>query len=45
MRPYMNKKDYEYFEHGLNTNYQGMDHLNKKIYCKMFGFKTHDELI
>lgn len=36
----MNEKDYDELSHALNTNYTGLDHIDKHVYLKMFGYKS-----
>lgn len=35
----MEKKDYEELCHAFNTNKTGLDHIDKHVYVKMFGFR------
>ena len=35
----MSDKDYKEICHAIDTNKTGLDHIDKHIYVKMFGFK------
>ena len=35
----MEKKDYEELSNAFNTNKTGLDHIDKHVYVKMFGFR------
>ena len=39
----MAKKDYEELCHAFETNKTGLDHIDKQVYVKMFGYKDVDE--
>ena len=45
MKKYLSEEDYQEYKRVLDTNRQGMDTLNRGVYRKMFGFKTHEELL
>ena len=36
----MSEKDFAELEHAINTNKTGLDHIDKHVYLKMFGFKS-----
>jgi len=37
--PLMGKEDFEELSHAISTNTSGLDHIDKHVYCKMFGYK------
>ena len=45
MKPYLSEKMYQHYDHALKTNWQGMDHLNRKVYQPMFGFENHEQYL
>ena len=35
----MSEEDYEWISNALNTNKTGLDHIDREIYVRMFGYK------
>ena len=42
-KPLMDQKDYEELCHAFDTNTTGLDHIDKHVYVKMFGYKDVTE--
>ena len=38
-KPLMSEKDFAEFSNALETNKTGLDHIDKHVYVKMFGYK------
>lgn len=38
--PLMSKEDFKELSHAIHTNRTGLDHIDKHVYVKMFGYKS-----
>ena len=43
IKEHMSKEDFAELEHAIDTNKTGLDHIDKHVYLKMYGFKDIPE--